>query len=49
MIFDHGTGVQVQGLEPYYTVVLIDDGTIISRTDGNLIPPKFSDGNIEYV
>ena len=34
---------------PITRLILIEGGTIISCTDGNLIPPKFSYGNIEHV
>ena len=49
VISDHGTGVQVQGLDPDYTLVLIDGEPVIGRTAGTLDLTRFTVGNIEQV
>ena len=49
VISDHGTGVQVQGLDPDYTLVLIDGEPVIGRTAGTLDLTRFSVGNLEQV
>ncbi|NBC01669.1 MAG: TonB-dependent receptor, partial [Bacteroidetes bacterium] len=46
---DHGTGVQVQGFDPDYTLVLIDGERIIGRTAGTFSLDRISVANVERV
>jgi len=47
--YTHGTGVQIQGLDPEYTLVLIDGEPMIGRTAGTLDLDRVSVSNIERV
>ena len=47
--YSHGTGVQVQGLDPEYTMVLIDGEPMIGRTAGTLDLDRVSISNVERV
>ncbi len=49
VISDHGTGVQVQGFDPDYTLILVDGEPIIGRTAGTLDLDRFLVNNIEQV
>lgn len=44
-----GTGVQVQGLDPSYTLVLIDGEPLIGRTAGTLELTRLSVGNLQRI
>jgi outer membrane receptor for ferrienterochelin and colicins len=46
---DHGQGVQVQGFDPEYTLILIDGSPVIGRIAGTLDLTRFAVGNIERV
>ncbi|MEL7833755.1 TonB-dependent receptor [Fodinibius sp. Rm-B-1B1-1] len=46
---DHGTGVQVQGFDPEYTLIMIDGQPMIGRTAGTLDLSRISVGNIKQV
>jgi outer membrane receptor for ferrienterochelin and colicins len=46
---DHGSGVQVQGFDPDYTLILIDGSPVIGRVAGTLELSRFAVGNIERV
>ena len=37
IVSDHGTGIQVQGFDPEYTLILIDNQPVIGRTAGTQI------------
>jgi len=47
--YSHGTGVQIQGLDPEYTLVLIDGEPMVGRTAGTLDLDRVSVSNIERV
>jgi outer membrane receptor for ferrienterochelin and colicins len=47
--YSHGTGVQIQGLDPEYTLVLIDGEPMIGRTAGTLDLDRVSVSNVERV
>jgi outer membrane receptor for ferrienterochelin and colicins len=44
-----GNGVQVQGFDPDYTLILLDGSPVIGRTAGTLELTRFAVGNIERV
>lgn len=44
-----GTGVQLQGLDPAYTLILIDGEPIIGRSGGTLDLKRVNVGNIEQI
>lgn len=46
---DHGTGVQMQGFAPAYTLILIDGEPVIGRTAGTLELTRFTVANIERI
>ena len=45
----HGTGIQLQGFDPEYTLIMIDGQPMIGRTAGTLDLSRISVGNIEQV
>lgn len=49
LVNDHGTGVQVQGFDPSYTLILIDGEPMIGRTAGTLELSRLSIGNVERI
>ncbi len=49
VISDHGTGVQIQGFDPDYTLILVDGEPIIGRTAGTLDLDRFLVSNLEQV
>lgn len=49
IINDHGQGVQMQGLDPAYTLILIDGEPAIGRTAGTLSLDRFMVGDLERV
>ena len=49
LVEDHGTGLQLQGFDPEYTLILIDNQPIIGRTAGTLDLTRLSVGNIEQI
>jgi outer membrane receptor for ferrienterochelin and colicins len=46
---DHGTGIQMQGFDPAYTLILIDGEPLIGRTAGTLELTRFAVANIERI
>lgn len=46
---DHGQGIQLQGLNPEYTLILVDGEPLIGRTAGTLELSRIAVGNIERV
>jgi outer membrane receptor for ferrienterochelin and colicins len=44
-----GSGVQVEGLDPAYTLILVDGEPLIGRTAGTLELSRVSLGNVEHV
>lgn len=49
IVSDHGTGIQVQGFNPEYTLLLIDGEPLIGRTAGTLELNRVAVGNIKQV
>lgn len=49
IVSDHGTGVQVQGFSPEYTLLLINGEPLIGRTAGTLELSRIAVGNIKQV
>ena len=49
VIQDHGTGVQVQGLAPDYTLILIDGEPVVGRNAGTLNLDRFMVAGLERV
>lgn len=49
IMYDHGTGVQLQGFSPAYTLILIDGEPIVGRTAGTLELTRFTVANIERI
>ncbi|TDB63714.1 TonB-dependent receptor plug domain-containing protein [Arundinibacter roseus] len=49
MVNDHGNGVQVQGFNPDYTLILVDGEPLIGRTAGTLELSRISVGNIKQI
>ncbi|MCI0708383.1 MAG: TonB-dependent receptor [Ignavibacteriae bacterium] len=49
LIDDHGTGIQVQGFDPAYTLILVDGEPIIGRTAGTLELSRLSVGNVRQI
>jgi len=47
--YSHGTGVQIQGLDPEYTLLLIDGEPMIGRTAGTLDLDRVSVSNVERI
>lgn len=46
---DHGTGIQLQGLDAKYTLILIDGEPIIGRSSGTLELSRITLGNVERI
>lgn len=49
IVNDHGTGIQVQGFAPDYTLVMIDGNPVIGRTAGTLDLTRVSVQNVEQI
>lgn len=49
IVNDHGTGIQVQGFDPDYTLVMIDGNPVIGRTAGTLDLSRVSVRNVEQI
>ncbi len=49
LIQEHGQGIQLQGFDPDYTLILIDGEPIIGRTAGTLELSRIAVGNIERI
>lgn len=49
IINDHGTGVQLQGFSPEYTLILVDGEPLIGRTSGTLDLTRVAVGNIKQI
>lgn len=47
--YDHGTGIQMQGLGPEYTSILVDGVRLIGRTAGTLELNRVTLNNVERV
>ena len=49
LVYNHGTGVQMQGLDPAYTLILLDGEPIVGRTAGTMELTRFTVANIERI
>ncbi|MEJ5245102.1 MAG: TonB-dependent receptor [Bacteroidota bacterium] len=49
IVEDHGRGVQIQGLDPDYALILINGEPIIGRSGGILDTRRFAMGNVKRV
>ena len=49
LVSNHGTGIQVQGFDPDYTLVMIDGEPVIGRTAGTLDLSRISVRNVEQI
>lgn len=49
LISDHGQGIQVQGFDPDYTLIMIDGNPVIGRTAGTLDLSRISVRNVEQI
>lgn len=49
LVNDHGTGVQVQGFSPDYTLILVDGEPLVGRTAGTLELSRLAVGNIKQI
>lgn len=49
IVSDHGTGLQMQGFNPEYTLILLDGEPLIGRTAGTLELSRIAVGNIEKI
>lgn len=49
IVTDHGTGVQLQGFSPEYTLILVDGEPLIGRTSGTLDLTRIAVGNIRQI
>ncbi len=49
IVTNHGTGVQIQGFNPEYTLILIDNQPVIGRTAGTLDLMRLSIGDVKQI
>lgn len=49
VVNDHGTGIQVQGFDPDYTLVMIDGNPVIGRTAGTLDLTRVTVRDVEQI
>lgn len=49
IVSDHGTGIQVQGFDSDYTLILIDNQPVIGRTAGTLDLNRLAVGNVQQI
>lgn len=49
LVGDHGTGVQMQGFDAQYTMILIDGEPVIGRTSGTLELSRITMANIDRI
>ena len=49
IVTNHGQGLQVQGFNPEYTLILIDGEPLIGRTSGTLELSRITVGNIKQI
>ncbi len=49
VVSNHGTGIQVQGFDPEYTLIMIDNQPVIGRTAGTLDLTRLAVGNIKQI
>ncbi|WP_018344225.1 TonB-dependent receptor [Cytophaga aurantiaca] len=49
IVNDHGTGIQLQGFNPEYTMIMIDGSPLIGRTAGTFDLTRITVGNIKQI
>jgi outer membrane receptor for ferrienterochelin and colicins len=49
IINDHGTGIQLQGFNPEYTMIMVDGSPLIGRTAGTFDLTRITIGNIKQI
>lgn len=49
IVSDHGTGIQVQGFDPEYTLIMIDNQPVIGRTAGTLDLTRLAVGDVKQI
>jgi outer membrane receptor for ferrienterochelin and colicins len=49
IISDHGTGLQMQGFDPDYTLIMIDGQPVIGRSAGTLNLDRLSVGDVKQI
>ena len=49
LVGDHGTGIQMQGFDAQYTMILIDSEPVIGRTSGTLELSRITMANIDRI
>ncbi|MEG8947767.1 TonB-dependent receptor [Rosettibacter firmus] len=49
IIDNHGSGLQIQGLDPDYTLILIDGDPVIGRTAGTIDLSRFDVANLKQI
>lgn len=49
VINNHGSGIQIQGLDPDYTLILIDGEPVIGRTAGTIELSRFDVANLKQI
>ena len=49
IVNDHGNGVQIQGFNPDYTLILVDGEPLIGRTAGTMELSRLAVGNIKQI
>lgn len=49
LVSDHGTGIQVQGFDPDYTLIMIDNQPVIGRTAGTLDLTRLAVGDVKQI
>jgi outer membrane receptor for ferrienterochelin and colicins len=49
IVQDHGSGIQMQGLDPDYTLILLDGEPAVGRIAGTLDLGRFAVGNLKQV
>ncbi|MDZ7936429.1 MAG: TonB-dependent receptor [Emticicia sp.] len=49
IVNNHGNGVQVQGFNPDYTLILVDGEPLVGRTSGTLELSRLAVGNIKQI
>lgn len=49
VVSDHGTGIQVQGFDPEYTLIMIDNQPVIGRTAGTLNLDRLAVGDVKQI
>ncbi|WP_340105538.1 TonB-dependent receptor [Rhodohalobacter sp. 8-1] len=49
IVNDHGTGIQMQGFDPDYTLIMIDGNPVIGRTTGTLDLTRISVRDVQQI